>query len=168
MSEQEPEEFHVPQEILEQLRDVEMIKRQVIDGRTFQEILGYSETVMEDFYAKARSLYERQEYQKAADVFVFLTTLNPYIHNYWLGLGMSEQLNENYQNALLAYAMGMLTQIQNPVIYYHSGNCYRALGDSVNALQSYELAAKYAIDHPEYEAIKERALEEWRRLREEI
>jgi type III secretion system low calcium response chaperone LcrH/SycD len=151
------DEYHIPKDALEKLKDPEVIRRQVKEGKTFQEIIGYSQEAMEKFYTSAHQLFLKEEYQKSADAFVFLTTLNPYVHNYWLGLGMSEQLNENYQGALLAYAMAILTDIENPITHYHSGNCYHALNDIANALQSFEMTIRCASDNPLYENVKERA-----------
>jgi len=152
------EEFYIPKEALEKLKDPEVIRRQVKEGKTFQEILGYKQETMDKFYNTAHLLFQKQEYQKAADSFIFLTTLNPYVHNYWLGLGMSEQLNDSYQGALLAYAMAILTNVENPITHYQSGNCYRALNDNTNAIQSYEMAISCAADISEHENIKERAM----------
>lgn len=151
------EEYLIPEEALEKLKDPSVIREQVKEGKTFQEILGYTQESMERFYGAAYQLFQKQEYQKAADAFVFLTTLNPYVHNYWLGLGMSEQLNGSYQGGLLAYAMAILTDAENPLPHYHSGNCYRGLSDDMNAFQSYELTIRFCGDKPEYSVLKEQA-----------
>lgn len=151
------EEYKIPEEALEKLKDPEVIRKQVKEGKTFQEIIGYSTETMEKFYGIARSLFERQEYNKAADAFVFLTTINPYVHNYWLGLGMSEQLNGGFQGALLAYAMAILTNPENPAAHYQSASCYRSLGDTKNAIMSFELAARCSGEEEEYSALKSQA-----------
>ena len=113
---------------------------------------------MEKFYQGAYNLFHQQEYRKAADAFVFLTTLNPYVHNYWLGLGMAEQLEGGYQEALLAYAMAILSDGSNPVTHYHSATCYRALNDKQSALQSLEMAIRCSGDKAEHLNLKEQAL----------
>lgn len=152
------EEYQIPKEAMEKLKDPDVIRKQVKEGKTFQEILGYKQEAMDKFYETAHGLYQMQDYQKAADAFLFLTTLNPYVHNYWLGLGMSEQLNESYQGALLAYAMAILTDVENPVTHYQSGNCYLAMNDDANAIQSYEMAIRCAEGRLGHENIKERAM----------
>lgn len=157
MDDEQSRENLIPNEALERLKDPEVVRRQVKEGKTFQEILGYSNEDMEKFYQAAYGLFQKQEYQKAADAFVFLTTLNPYVHSYWLGLGMSEQLGGGYQGALLAYAMAILTNVENPVAHYHSGSCYRMLQDDENALQSFEMALRCAGDAEEFDNLKERA-----------
>lgn len=158
-------EFKIPEEALEKLKDPGILRRQLKEGKTFQDIIGYSVDVMEKFYQSACSLFERQEYKKAGDAFVFLTTMNPYVHNYWLGLGMSEQMNGSFQSALMAYAMAILTDVENPTAHYHSANCYKMLEDRENAEQSLEMALRCSIDKPEFTHFKERCtslLEMWR------
>lgn len=151
------EEYRIPEEVIEKLRDPDIIRRQMKEGKTFQEILGYTPAMMEKFYQGAYNLFQMQEYQKAADAFVFLTTLNPYVHNYWLGLGMAEQLNGGYQGALLAYAMAILNDIGNPLPHYHSASCYRALQDNKSALQSLDMAIRCANAQEQFTALREQA-----------
>lgn len=154
---EEMDEYKIPEDALEKLRDPDILRRQMDEGKTFQEIIGYSTDTMDKFYSAAYNLFQQQEYQKAADAFVFLTTLNPNIHAYWLGLGMSEQLCGGYHGALLAYAMAILTDVENPAPHYHSASCYRILQDSVSALQSLEMALQCSNDKPEFSYLKEQA-----------
>ena len=152
------EEYKIPDEAIEKLKDPEVLRRQMDEGKTFQEVIGYSQETMEKFYKAAYNLFQQQEYQKAADSFIFLTTLNPNINSYWLGLGMSEQLCGGYQGALLAYAMAILTDVENPTPHYHSASCYRILRDFDSAIQSLEMAVRCADDKPQYAHLKQQAL----------
>ncbi len=151
------EEFRIPQEALEKLKDPLYVKNQVAEGRTFQEILGFTLKTMDKFYSAAYNLFQRQQYEEAADAFVFLTTLNPRIHTYWVGLGMSEQLNEEYDAALMAYSMAILTNVENPLPHYHSAACYHALQEKENAVASLEMALQHAGVKEEYAHIKKHA-----------
>ena len=56
---------YIPEEALEQMRDPEVIKRQVAEGKSFQEILGYTDAAMEAFYTAGRNLFLKQEYKKS-------------------------------------------------------------------------------------------------------
>lgn len=149
------EKYDIPEDALEKLRDPEMIRRQVHEGKTFQEILGYTPEKMESFYESAYNLFKMQEYEKAADAFIFLTTLNPYVHNYWLGLGMSEQLNDSFQSGLLAYAMAILTDMQNPLPHYHSAKCYLGIDDKVSAIAALETALVLAKESDQHKDLIE-------------
>jgi type III secretion system low calcium response chaperone LcrH/SycD len=151
------EEFQIPKDAIEKLQDPEFLRKQVEEGKTFQEILGYNLETMEKFYTAACNLFQKQEYRQAADAFIFLSTLNPFVPTYWLGLGMSQQLDEEYRTALLAYGMAILTDVQNPLPHYHSGFCYRMLGEYENAKTSLDLAITTCNDFQEYGWLKQRS-----------
>lgn len=150
-------DFKIPEEALEKMRDPAHIKKQVDEGKTFQEILGYTSDAMDKFYEAAHQLFQKQQYEEAADAFVFLTTLNPKVHSYWLGLGMSEQLIGEHDAALMAYGMAILTNMENPLPHYHSASCYQALLDKNSAIISLELAIRQSHGKEEYALIKEKA-----------
>ena len=161
---EEMEEYKIPKEALDKLKDPELLRRKINEGRVLQEIIGYSFETMEKFYQIAFKLFQHQQYQEAGDAFIFLTTLNPYVYNYWLGLGMCEQLSAKYDGALIAYATAILLNVENPVPHYHSASCYQSLGDYGNALASLELAIMYSGEHPEHASIKEHAINEKKSL----
>jgi type III secretion system low calcium response chaperone LcrH/SycD len=147
------EEFQIPPELMEKVKDPEVLKQQVEEGKMLHEILGFDDKTMLKFYLAAKSLFDRQEWKKAADAFLFLTSLNPYVHTYWFGLGMSEELREEYHGALLAYAMAILTEVFNPVPHYHSARCYLALGEKDNAVHSLEMAIECCKERDEYSRV---------------
>lgn len=152
------DEYKIPKDALEKLKDPELLRRKINEGKVLQEIIGYTPETMEKFYQIAYNLFQHQHYQEAGDAFIFLTTLNPYVYNYWLGLGMCEQLCNKFDGALIAYATSILIQVENPISHYHSATCYEALNDPGNAIASLELAIMYAGEKPEYETIKRHAI----------
>jgi type III secretion system low calcium response chaperone LcrH/SycD len=155
------EEFQLSADALEKIKDPESIRRYFEEGKTFQEILGYSDISMEKLYRAAYTLFQQRRYQECSDAFTFLTTINPYVHNYWLGLGMSEQMVEDYEGALVAYAMATMTDLRNPIPHYHSANCYALLGDPDSAITSLDLAMERAANQEECQDFK-RASQELR------
>lgn len=147
----------ISDEIRKRLRDPEVIRQQLIEGTTFQEILGFGDDQMERFYQFAYHLFNEKQYDKCREAFIFLTTVNPYVHNYWLGLGIVEQMRGCFNEALLAYAMAILTDMNNPLPHYHSASCYRAMGDASSAQISYRMAIRSCGNHPEFNQIREEA-----------
>lgn len=144
------EEFHLSAEAIEKMRDPESIKAYFEEGKTFQDLLGYTEESMEKLYKAAYGLFQQRKYRECTDAFTFLTTVNPFIHNYWLGLGMSEQMIEDYEAALIAYAMATMTNLKSPVAHYHSASCYWLLGDTSSALTALDLAVERAEAEEQY------------------
>ena len=159
------DEFKIPQDAIERLKDGEILRRYVEEGKTFQEILEYSDEMMTKFYEVAHHLFRSHRYNEAADAFVFLTTLNPYVPEYWLGMGMCEQLNEEYQQAMVAYSMVIIGDRHQPLAHYHMAACYNALGDVDNSLKSIQKAIEGAGDQSEYEELKAQSQRAKERLR---
>lgn len=153
-----PDEFHIPHEHLARLNDPEVLRRYVEEGKTFQEILEFDEKTMQDFYRVARNLLDRNQSQDAVDAFLFLTTLNPFVSAYWVGLGMCEQLQEEYKRALVAYAMAQVTDRTNPIPQYYSAACHHALGETDRALTCLEKAIEDADEYDAFASVKMRAL----------
>lgn len=158
------EEFRIPKEAQKKLKDVDFVRKEMAEGKTLKEIIGYPEEVMEKFYGAAYNLFQVRDYERAADAFLFLTTLDPYVYNYWLGLGMSEQLKEEFQNALVAYGMAAMIDSQNPVSHFHSATCYQALDNLEDAKASLELAITFADEKEEYAKVKRESQEALQRL----
>lgn len=153
------DEFHIPKDALKKLKNTEYLRKELSEGKSLKEIIGYSESVMEKFYAAAYRLFQMKEYTKSADAFLFLTTLDPYVYNFWLGLGMSEQLKEDYENALVAYSMAILLDAHNPLPHFHSATCYQKTDNVQDTRASLELAIEYAGDQAEFMEIKKKSQE---------
>lgn len=161
-------EFQIPEDALQRMQDPEVIKEYISEGKTFQEIIGYPDGTMEKFYGAARKLFEKGRYRDAADAFIFLTTLNPYVHNYWLGLGMSEQMSEEYESAVVAYTMASVTDPQNPIAHLHAATCNYMLQDDEGALGSADMAIAESGNRPEYQEIRSQAMRLRDTLRERL
>ncbi len=151
------EEFMIPKEAMEKLNDPELLRRYIEEGKTFQDILGYKQESMDKFYDVACNLYRNHRYKSASDAFLFLTTLNPYVPEYWLGQGMCEQVNEEYKQALVAYSMAILGDRDMPVAHYHSAACHNGLGDVHAALACLERTLLICGDKEQHAAIKVQA-----------
>ncbi|CRX38417.1 SycD/LcrH family type III secretion system chaperone [Estrella lausannensis] len=152
------EEFEIPKEIKERLKDPDVFRQHILEGKSLQEILGFDDGRLELFYQKASSLYGENRFQEAREAFTFLTTLNPFVANFWVGLGMAEQRLEEFNGALLAFAMAMMADSLSPLPHYHTALCYRSLGDHENALSSLDLALMRVMGNEEWRTLREKAL----------
>lgn len=152
------DEFKIPERARKLLQDPKQLQKEISEGKTWQDIMGFSESTMHKFYDAACRLYQRQEYDAASDAFTFLTTLNPCTYNYWLGLGMSEHLNQEYFCALIAYDMAAQVDPKNPLPDYHSASCHMNLHDHQNALVSLEMVLSKTENQDHFESLREQAL----------
>lgn len=151
-------EFKISKKMQEKLKNRALLKKELAAGKSAQEILGFSNETMAKFYKAAYHLFENKRHIDAANAFLFLVTLNPYNHEYWLGLGMATQLSGDYESAIDAYEMAAITESESPIPYFYLAKCLFAIHDRESALQALDLALEYAEDKSEYSELKQQAL----------
>lgn len=152
------DEFELSDEARKRLKDKKYIKKALQDGLTAQEIVGFTDEAMANFYGAARKLFEGERYTDAADAFLFLVTLNPRNHEYWLGLGMATQMCKDFEGAIDAYEMAALLEINNPVPYFYLAKCLFALHERESVISALELAIECAEDDPDFQELKHQAI----------
>lgn len=150
-------EFKISKKIKQKLKNKALLKKELAAGKTAQEIMGFTNETMAKFYKAAYHLFENRHHAEAANAFLFLVTLNPYNHDYWLGLGMSTQMCGDYEAAIDAYEMAAINDVCSPVPYFYLAKCLFAIHDRENALQALDLALEYAGDSSEYIDLKQQA-----------
>lgn len=150
-------EFKLSKKAKEKLKDKALLKKEMAEGKSPQQILGFSDETMAKFYRAAYHLFENRRYREAADAFLFLVTLNSHNHDYWLGLGMSTQLYGDFEAAIDAYEMAAITDVESPVPYFYLAKCLFAIHDRESALQALDLALEYADERGEYTELKQQA-----------
>lgn len=158
MSDTPSEHYQRVKEIILKLNEPTILLRHLEEGGTFQEILDLDDEAMNSLYADAYTLLQNGEHSNAADAFLCLTTLNPYISIYWIGLGLAEQAHRACHAALVAYAMAIVCDEKNPVPYYYAAYCHYLNDDIDEALHSLQLAIERAADNSAYSDIHTRAL----------
>jgi type III secretion system low calcium response chaperone LcrH/SycD len=150
-------EFRLSAKAKAKLKNMKLLKKELAEGRTAQEIMGFSDETMSKFYKAAYLLFEHKRYSDAANAFLFLATLNPYNHDYWLGLGMCTQMCHEYEAAIDAYELAALCDISSPVPYFYLAKCLFAIHDRESALQALDLAIETADELADYAELKEQA-----------
>jgi len=155
----ELEEFKLSRQAKAKLKDRDLLRKELAEGKTAQEIVGLTDSSMAKFYKAAYELFEYKRYKEAAHAFLFLATLNPHIHDYWLGLGMATQMQQDYEAAIDAYELAALCSIANPVPYFYLAKCLFAIHDRDSALQALDLAIETADELEEYADLKIQAQE---------
>ncbi|MBA3722858.1 MAG: SycD/LcrH family type III secretion system chaperone [Parachlamydiaceae bacterium] len=141
------------------LKNLSLLKKELAEGKTAQQIIGFSDKLMDKFYKAAYQLFEHKRYKDAANAFLFLATLNPYVHEYWLALGMASQMSQDYEAAIDAYELAAMCDIKSPVPYLYLAKCLFSIHDRESALQALDLAIETADDIAEYEDLKKEAEE---------
>jgi type III secretion system low calcium response chaperone LcrH/SycD len=158
MMEEDWKEFQLSPKVKKKLKNKKLLKKELSEGKTAQEIIEFSDATMAKFYGAAYQLFEHKRYKDAANAFLFLATLNPYNHEYWLGLGMATQMCQDYESAIDAYELAAISNLSSPVPYFYLAKCLFAIHDRESALQALDLAIETANNIPDYQELKQQAI----------
>ncbi len=109
----------------------------------FKEGFALSEDTMDRFYQCGVRFYQAKNYQKAADVFFVISSIDYRRHGVWLGLGLAEQELGHHQFALTAFSMAALTDMEDPMSFVYSAECYIALKEYKDAEECIQTALDF-------------------------
>ena len=154
----EDQDFKLSKKVREKLKHASALKKELAAGKSFQDIVEFSSETMNKLAQSAYHLFENKRYTDAANAFLFLVTLNPHVHDYWLGLGMSAQMCHDYEAAIDAYEMAAVSEVTNPIPYFYLAKCLFAVHERESTLQALELAIEYSDDIEEYAEMKRQAI----------
>lgn len=159
------DKFRIPEEAIKRMQQPDFLMNAIDAGQTLQEIIGYSDETMEGFYQIANKLYAEAKHEEAKDAFLFLTTMNPNIYAFWIGLGMSFQMIEEYEEAILAYEYACKLENSLAFPWFHAANCFMLIGNKDLAKSYYLTAKELAQDKAESKEVftrAENALKKWK------
>lgn len=139
------EAYKITAERLKSLEDFNDVKNQFNLGKTYQDLLGYTDQMMISMYEIARSRFAEKNYEEAICVLKFLTTLTPLISIFWTSLGNAYELNEQITEALSAYEVPIVLDPTKIEHYVQAAKCSIAVNDSDDqAIQIFEGAKEFA------------------------
>lgn len=151
-------DLKLTEKVKKKLKNKDLLRKEVEQGRSAQEILEISDKKLAKYYEAAYALFVHHRYTDAANAFLFLVTLNPYNHDYWVGLGMASQMCQEYETAIDAYEMAAVCKVDSPVPYFYLAKCLFSIHDRESALQALDLAIEYSEDSEEYADLKKQAI----------
>lgn len=132
----------------------------VTENLTPAEAFGLREDHLEHCYEYAKSVFEQENYEDAADICLLLTRLAPNERAFWIALAMSEQMKGDHSLSALAYsqALELGSQDLTPALYatvclVHSGKremAYRLLNEVLDECEGedveFDLRAEEMLD----------------------
>lgn len=74
-------------------------------GKSVQDEIGLLDELMVAFHEYGSQFLKSKEIERSADVFLVLTFLNPFVPSFWVGLGMAEEMKQDYDAAALSFIM---------------------------------------------------------------
>jgi type III secretion system low calcium response chaperone LcrH/SycD len=131
--------------------------KEVKKGLLPQETLKLSKEKLLEFYQVAFTFFEGEYYQEASNLYLFLTFLNPHVSSFWVGLGMTEEMQEHYDSAIGAYltALDLNENDLQPVLY--CAECLNKMNKPKKAKELLQFAMRQLRDVPSYQEFKKQA-----------
>lgn len=113
-----------------------------------QKLIGLSDQTMDHCYQSGVRFFEAHHYREAADIFFFLTTLNPYRFQVWIAQGLAEKQLHHFEKALRAFNMATIVNMHSVLPMIHAIECYLTLKDDQSAKDALHLALETMQEHP--------------------
>lgn len=151
--------YRLTGERTQQLLGPDFAMQNLPNGTLAHELAGFSSEAMAKFYHTACQLFEQHNFVEACNSFLFLTALNPQCYHYWLGLGMASQRLGEFEAAIDAYEIAATYHLEDPVPYFYLAKCLFAMHEKASARQALDMAIHYADDQPEFQEVKQQAMQ---------
>jgi|GEM_PF-6943312 len=148
----------ITKEIAEKCRNPFYMKKELEARNSFQSSLSLTDEQLAALHDLASGLIEQKRYSDAANAFLFLSAIAGTRMELWLGLGLANQLQEDFESAIDAYEIAVACDIEHPLPYLYLGNVYFALHKRDLAAEAIELALASAAVKSEYSHIEQQAL----------
>ncbi len=117
---------------------------------------GLSGPALDTLHSFAYEFYKNGKYEQAASFYQVLATLDMINFDYWMGLGASQMMAREYQEALAAFSIAASLDAEQPAPHFHAAECYQAMGDTTEALRVLEVAEDFCSEEKKHLPIKER------------
>lgn len=153
------------QENIVKYQDPELLLEEVEKEGLLRDILDISEEDMKGFYSTAKTLFDENNYQDAADAFMALVTLDGMVPQYWLGLGASELYRREYASAQECLAMAANFDFDDPLLHIYAAELGIKTNDKELVSESLDIVEEIIGDKKEdsFDAIRKvvRNMRQW-------
>lgn len=158
MKKEKWEEFQIDTNHFYEVMQQKTTQTKDTPDETPQELFGVSQPVLEKYYKSALTFLSNKKWDSARDAFMFLTFLNPYVHEFWVGLGIAEQSQSHFDKAIQAYTLAEATDPEDPIPIANSFQCILAMGEKEFAQYTLDKAVKRCGDKEEFSSLKSQLL----------
>lgn len=150
------EDYPFPDDLEAFLKDFFPDANSTLD--TYQTIFKISNEDLEKVYQEGYIAYQQHAYENSASIFRWLIFFNPFITKFWLSLGSSLHMKQDYHGALHAYAVSALLEDTNPYPHYYAHLCYTFLNQPQEAAKALNIALQLTHLRPKYRELREEIL----------
>lgn len=131
---------------------------QLLGGeKTLGDIRGLTTQEIEAIYTVAYNLFENAKYEDALKVFGFLCLYSHLDKRFWLGAAACHQQLKNFAEAVDAYSMTAVLDVEDPTPSLQAAMCYLSMGNLDKAESGCESAIHWSGENVAHAATKARA-----------
>lgn len=145
------------EKVAEFLHDESKLNEEISQGKTIQELMQLTDEELVTFYTDGWESYQRESYKEAADVFLFLSIINPKVGSFWSALGAAEEKQGKLQDAVNAYIFAAELETQTLSPYIHGAKCLFLLHKNEEAKKVLHRAIERAEEEPHLKEYKKTA-----------
>lgn len=127
-------------------------------GGTWKLLFNINNHVLEEQYRIASQLYQEHKYEEAEAMFTYLSLIDPYVYEYWIGLASTKHALQHYEEAIVHYTTASAIDPKNPMPHLQLSNCFFAIREVDLAKEELEETKKLCDANSEYEGIKREVL----------
>lgn len=142
-------------------QEVQDLARKLLDhfsaGGVLKSVAGVTDDDLEAIYAMAYNLVAARKFDKAEELFRFLCMYDHTEKRWWNGLGVTLQNAGKHADAVNAYGMATLLDVEDPRPQAQAGYCLAALERWAEAKNALEGAIIMCADKPEHSEIRAQA-----------
>lgn len=136
------------------------------------QMCGISTYTLKLCYELGQWYFAEKDFDDARCIFAFLTTVAPYMPEFWISLGMSYTQMQQYDNAINSYKTAQKLFKNDPAMYIHCANNYIANGCAASANNELDEVSNIFSESPglkgewerTYDYLRSRSLSNYKKL----
>jgi tetratricopeptide (TPR) repeat protein len=128
------EKIRTSQSIKNKLRDLVQVNALLKAGKSFQEILEWTNDDLVDIYALACELLDKSQHYESAAIFKLLCLIRPQCYYFWLNAGVALESDKKTREALATYYGGLYENPYSFELYENICHLLCRQGDKQKAL----------------------------------
>lgn len=126
-------------------------------GMSIMEAIKFPPALSELLYSYASELFNSGKYQDANKLFYYLVHINPQDARFTFAYAASFHKLKKYEEASNYYLMTTMIEKNNPLSWFHAGDCYLQMQRPDAALVMLNKAISVAGSNPQHEQVRKQA-----------
>ena len=145
-------------ELDEVIEEIAPLVRDLMIGQaSMKDLYQISDDEMEAIYTAAYNFYQHGNFKKAKEMFKTLIQLNYKEKKYFMGLGASRQMLNEYTKAAETYGFAALMDATDPTPAFYAAECFRKAKNNESAILALEAVMEITKEGKTHKEIRSQA-----------